>query len=713
MGLIVLSSLCVVVGSCGVETTASDRGDDASASTQDGCRSGDGNCSAPNNAMNPGQCSLGALRCVDGFEQECGANGIWLNSSSRGMCEIDECALARQNRSYIGCGYWALDLDNAVEVRGPALDLVGVANSSRTCDELRPGAISRSVEVCWNATAEDVDNDGQLDVAEDSNGNGQLDPGEDRDGDGNLDVMEDRNNNGQIDGGILGPCATTSPQCPGVFVCTPREVCVIEGLCSSGQMDNEDMVLVTDTPVCALGQYRLGLCDGDGQCPMNFSCEPAPTCVTDAQHSPFAIVVSNPSNERHVEVTVTAPNGWIGTETVEPNAVKQIFPRDYGWDDYSIDHTGVSRTAYRVTSNGPIVAYQFNPLDNVGVFSNDGSLLLPEHAFDTVYFVLGYQSISRRPANHDYNGYVTIVASAEGTTTLEVTPTVDIRAGTTQAALSAGVTQRFSLEQGDVLNLEANVGGDLTGTKIASTDGRAFGVFVGHEAMALSPPGRSGLSPRPCCADHVEEQLFPASTWGRSFAVARSFERADAALAGTSVPDMLRILAQKDGTQIAMEPRPESGRCPELQAMEFCDVFIHRDTVVSSNQPILVGHFLTSTETESQFGDPALAFEPPSEQFRSDYTILVPQQYEANYMSVVSPAGATVSLDGQDVTDQLLPFQQSDDASNRFAGGRIALSPGPHRVECPAGCGVLVYGFSDAVSYLFAGGLDLRQITAP
>jgi len=30
--------------------------------------------------------------------------------------------------------------------------------------------------------------------------------------------------------------------------------------------------------------------------------------------------------------------------------------------------------------------------------------------------------------------------------------------------------------------------------------------------------------------------------------------------------------------------------------------------------------------------------------------------------------------------------------------------------DCPDSCGIEVYGYSEAVSYLFAGGLDLEQI---
>jgi PKD repeat protein len=47
--------------------------------------------------------------------------------------------------------------------------------------------------------AEDIDGDGRLDVDEDTNGNGILDPGEDVDGDGRLDVDEDVDGDGRLD----------------------------------------------------------------------------------------------------------------------------------------------------------------------------------------------------------------------------------------------------------------------------------------------------------------------------------------------------------------------------------------------------------------------------------------------------------------------------------------------------------------------------------
>ena len=137
----------------------------------------------------------------------------------------------------------------------------------------------------------------------------------------------------------------------------------------------------------------------------------------------------------------------------------------------------------------------------------------------------------------------------------------------------------------------------------------------------------------------------------------------------------------------------------------YCEVRIQQDTVVRGSDAILVGHFLISTDGSA--GDPALAFAVPFEQYRERYTFLVPSEYDNQYISVVTVAGAPVALDGADVTGQLTPFGQG------FSGGRIPVTPGQRRLECPGTCGLLVYGYSRAVSYLFAGGLELEQIFIP
>ncbi len=537
-------------------------------------------------------CNEGDLRCLGEAQQRC-EGGAWVNTGSTQGCALpcaggdcgddDPCFEAARNRSYIGCEYWPVDLDNAVEVFARQPD-----GNCRNNAEPRDLML-----VCWNA-------------------------------------------------------ARNAPQ---------------------------------------------GLCDVGQACPDGTQCQPGNVCVLDAQGSPFAIVVSNPNAEA-ATVTLQDAGGARHEQPVAPGEVTALYPQELGFPDHSLDHTGQTANAYRLTSDLPIVAYQFNPLDNEFVFSNDGSLLIPAHAYDTVYLALTQATLTRRPNTNDYNGYVTVVASAPGTTTVEVTASAATRAGGGVPAMAAGETRQFALAQYEVLNLESGPDEDLTGTRVTSVDGTPFGMFVGHEALVI----RHAPIAQPCCADHIEEQLFPVSTWGKAFAIARTQQR-------TSEPDLVRVLAARNGTTLTFDPAPAEGRCGTLASGESCDVRIQRDTTIDASEPVLVGQFLLSTD--GQAGDPALAFAVPFEQFREAYTFLVPAEYDDQYISVVAAAGAPVTLDGEDVSGQLAPFGAG------FAGGRVRVSPGQRRLECPGTCGVLVYGYSQAVSYLFAGGLDLEQITVP
>nr|MBA3454602.1 IgGFc-binding protein [Deltaproteobacteria bacterium] len=411
--------------------------------------------------------------------------------------------------------------------------------------------------------------------------------------------------------------------------------------------------------------------------------------------------------------TLTGPNNETITRTVAAGAVQALLPQPNGMPalipDQSIQGTGEARKAYKLTSTLPIVAYQFNPLDNVNVFSNDASLLIPRAAFDTEYYVMSYATLDRRtpaPGNHPYYGYLSIVAWQDGTT-VEVTPKAAVQASATQPAIAAGVATTFTLDAFEVLTLQAAVGGDLTGTKVKAVGtNQTFGVFGGHEATVFgeTTPPNAQMTSGPCCADHIEEMMFPTSTWGKTFALVRSQAR------GANEPDMLRIMAQKPGTTITFQPAPIAGSCGTLGPGDFCEVKIQVDTAIAANEPILVGHYLQSAIWADPFfggsvgeGDPDLSIAVPAEQYRNDYTILVPNAYAKNFLSISAPSQGAVLVDGVPVS--MTPF-----ANGTYRANRTMVAAGQHRITCPSGCGVEVYGYGSAVSYMFAGGLDLKQI---
>jgi hypothetical protein len=368
--------------------------------------------------------------------------------------------------------------------------------------------------------------------------------------------------------------------------------------------------------------------------------------------------------------------------------------------------------AYKITSDLPIVAYQFNPLDNVDVFSNDASLLIPRTAFGDDYYALSWPTLDRRtpaPGVHNFYGYFTIVAWEDGTQ-IELKPTVAVQASATQTTIAAGATANFTLNAFEVLQLQAEVGnatfpGDLTGTHITSPNGKTFGVFGGHEAAAFGETTSPDPAyPSRCCADHLEEMLFPSQTWGKAFAIARSKKR-------TNEPDVLRIMAQKSATTMTITPAPVSGNCATtiLNAGQFCEIKIMDHTEIVANEPILIGHYLQSSTWyglggQLGNGDPSMAIAVPTEQFRKDYTILVPSQYQENFISLAAPATGGVTIDGAAVTLTTFP------GGGTYRSAIVPLTAGSHKITCADGCGITVYGYSDDVSYMFAGGLDLKPL---
>ena len=105
------------------------------------------------------------------------------------------------------------------------------------------------------------------------------------------------------------------------------------------------------------------------------------------------------------------------------------------------------------------------------------------------------------------------------------------------------------LEPFDVLNLETGgFNADFTGS-LVEADGPIL-AFTGSEAS--DAPFFPDLSRRDCCADHLEEQLDPIRTAGRTFVAAVSPNRTEAIVqAGAKIgvaeqPESFRLIAATD-----------------------------------------------------------------------------------------------------------------------------------------------------------------------
>jgi hypothetical protein len=402
-----------------------------------------------------------------------------------------------------------------------------------------------------------------------------------------------------------------------------------------------------------------------------------------------------------------------------------------------ITGTEKSRKAFKITANRPITVYQFNPLDNEQVFSNDASLLLPAPNLGTEYRVMSYQQMGTT-----FRPFFAIVGISAGITKVDIRPKSRTLAGTGIPAVEKDALATHHIEYGEVLNIEGDqAGGDLTGTHILSD--KPVAVFGGHEATNMVSV---------CCADHLEQQLVPVAAWGKKYIISKAFER-------WMERDYVRVVASQDFTTVSLNPAVAT--VPELRAGEHYTFTTNANVMITANKPVMVAQFLAASheilgsytdeicfdngdcapgykcddwlyECEppscttgagcpsghtcesygisggycEPIGDPSMMLAVPEEQFLDSYVFLAPDAYLRDYINIIAPLDAnTVMLDGKQIPlSQFVPV-----SSSGFGVYRTEISDGIHTLTSDKKVGVMVYGYDNDVSYGYPGGMGLGQ----
>ena len=450
-------------------------------------------------------------------------------------------------------------------------------------------------------------------------------------------------------------------------------------------------------------------------------CDYWPTVTSNTALDPqfsFAVVLSNPQGYA-VHATITG--GALGAPRevdLAPGAIEtvtlpwvaelvQLNPANRGCradgspcpDATAGVASSVIRRggAYHVRSNGPIAAYQFNPLtfERAGgyfSFTNDASLLLPQGVLRQRYLVSTWPNVYNPLTRQTVGGFIAITAVTGESTEVTVRPTSDVAAGAGIPAMRAGQSRTFTLSAGDVLELIGSGAGDLTGTAIESN--QPVAVFVGHDCATV-PAGR-------VACDHLEEQLFPNETWGRDYLVSALRDR------GPGVPAVVRIVSQSDDNALTFDP-PSAHPAVTLSAGQLIEFQSNVNFRVIGTQALLVSQFMLGQGGAGSgltAGDPAMVFEVPVQQYRTSYDFYVPQTYPNNFINVVAPAGTELIMDD-------MPLRGSMSAVGEMSVFTLPIVSGPHRLRSSAGqpIGVKVYGIARYTSYMYPGGLDLQLIT--
>jgi hypothetical protein len=416
----------------------------------------------------------------------------------------------------------------------------------------------------------------------------------------------------------------------------------------------------------------------------------------------FAIVVANASALAPATVQV-----FVGADTTMPVASVDVPAggvQEIPLDSLNIDpvQTTVDGTAYRLVSDVPITAYQFNPLDNtVQVYSNDASLLLPVHTLANDYTAVTGDAILLSMSQDDpmpvnSGAFISVVATEDGTD-VEIDATASLAGPTTSATIDRG--RVFT-----VISTTNSNQGNLTGSRVVSS--APVAVFSGN--MATAVPADAAV----CCADHLEHQMPPIEAWGTAYAVAPPASP----LGGPGDPAEYRIVAAFDDTELLWCPERPDGAPEVLMAGE--SVAFQTDqpfTVVADpDKAFSVTQFLLSFQAISpdQPGDPAMIVVPSVEQHQRRYVFVVPAGYVDNYVTVAARGEGTISLDDATIpADDMQELGVVRGQQHRYV--HLDVGVGAHTIEADVPVAITVVGYDEAVSYGYPGGAGLRVIAIP
>ncbi|MEE2643476.1 MAG: IgGFc-binding protein [Myxococcota bacterium] len=585
----------------------------------------------------------------------------------------------------------------------------------------------------------------------------------------------DRNGRWQLIACPIGESCTEGRCLPDE--CTPGEALCLDGSARLSCDENGEWQPAPpcegDT-LCAAGQCESPTCANALFERSYIGCEylavelPNVTSAT-TPDTASAVVIGNPDESEPVRVTVTAPDGalaaLIGSRRVTPPEDENLMSflpqtiqsevRDsqgaivaqgfaqadaleippgglatlllpqQEWGEGSM----VRAAAYRVNSDAPVSAYQFNPYCCNYSFSNDASLLIPTSALDTRYRFLGVPTWLRDFTVSPSPGAMAVVASENGTrvqiqSSAQTLPESGGRLqaqgpGRWEARLDANEVLLLRSGSAPATLFEVPPQPDLSGSVIEAS--APVALFSTHDC-AFYP---SNLS----ACDHLEEQLFPTSTWGNQFALIPPVQRSN----NPNEKVYWKIIAEGEGATVRLSVPPAAfeGSGPgypgvpscldlidpaeplsiRLGAAGFCEMSARGPLLIEGDQSMMVLGIISGQGSTGslgfgdQAGDPAIFLVPPVRQFRSRYQFLAPDTYANDFVTLVFTNGTQIELDGAPVD---LSGAESIGESG-YLYQHISLEDGAHRLGGTAPFGILVFAFDDFVSYAFTGGLNLTK----
>ncbi|MCA9682855.1 MAG: IgGFc-binding protein [Myxococcales bacterium] len=411
----------------------------------------------------------------------------------------------------------------------------------------------------------------------------------------------------------------------------------------------------------------------------------------------YGIIVSNVQTDQPAMATVESKQNGVWMQ-VQSQVIQPLDSYAFQLPDNHQEDTGIKTDlgTYRVTTDVPVVAYQFNPLDGSASYTTDASLLYPVPSWDYLHEIVGYKVTISAVS------YIDIVAAVDGTE-VQVVPSGPTLGGGGIPAGQANTPFFIMLDEGDVAHITSTTSANatMTGTRVITDEDHPVGVFTATECTNTGQGA----------CDHMEEMITGVRLWGMEFVASRMPIRQD----NSPEPVIWQIYASEDDTVVTITASPEVTGLPASpiamnkgDMVEFSatgSVANPGDFFVEADKPIAVMSYLAGVNGGE--GDPCMVQMSPVQQFLPIYVLLVPPTWINDYLVITRYAGAQVELDGVLVSDaSFVPVGNGD-----YEVARLLTPDGVHVVDGLGDpCSVQVVGFDSYDSYAYLGGVGTSVI---
>jgi hypothetical protein len=367
----------------------------------------------------------------------------------------------------------------------------------------------------------------------------------------------------------------------------------------------------------------------------------------------------------------------------------------------------VCEQSFRITSDNEVTVYAHNQANT----TSDAFLVLPVGALGKTHYVMSYNSdgkyITPGIISSSTPSQFAIVAT-ENNTLVNIKPSAPTR-------INKSATQKVTLNKGEVYLVQAditqdNLTGDLTGTEVISD--KNIAVFAGHQRSRIPVKTNHSSASR----DMLIEQIPNLTTWGKNYFIAPYTQMPEATPKGS---DLYRVLSANDSTNVYVDKVLKA----TLKKGEFYEDSLKKASEVTSNNPILVAQFKkTAQDAAGNFpnSDPFMMILPPKEQFMDSYRFINVQSHEFNgqtynqvynfqYILIIAPDSITGNINFDGTTINKTFFSKIIGTDYSYAN--IRSNDGVHEIKSSGPFGLMVYGYGEANSYGYIGGMSFKKIT--